>query len=464
MKILIINMCMRPNSIIKMFPVGLGYIATSIKRAGYDFDLLDIDAYRFSDEEVATFISHKKYDVVCMGTIVTAYNKVKKMCSLIREKHPEAIIIVGNTVASSIPDILLNQTEADIAVLGEGDITIVEILDTIKKNESFECIQGIAYLVGDRVQKTPKRKVIRDINSLPFIDRSIFDIEIYIKNVQEQAHTALPAERSTLRGMHINTARGCIANCTFCYHVFKNEPYRTRNSENIIEEIRELIQQYDVNYFDFADELTFFNKKQAYDFAKKLVDSGLKFYWTGNCRAGIFDRDEDMEIIRIMKQAGCYGISFSLENASPEILKSMNKNITVDMFSTQASLIRRAGLPVWTSLVFGYPQETPESIAATFDVCIENKIYPSIGYLLPQPGSVMYDYARESGLIPDEEAYLLKMGDRQDLRLNMTSMTDEEFEENIHKEALRCKNALGLDMSDSSLIKTKNYQTPAVSS
>ncbi|MBI4685907.1 MAG: radical SAM protein [Nitrospirae bacterium] len=162
--------------------------------------------------------------------------------------------------------------------------------------------------------------------------------------------------------------------------------------------------------------------------------------------------------MRRMKEAGCLGMNYSLESADTDILKAMKKNVSVDQFSRQTKLFHKAGIPVGTSLVLGYPQETPESIRKTFDCCIKNRIYPSAGYLLPQPGSDMYDYAREHGFIRDEEEYLLKMGDRQDLRLNMTSMNDEDFEFHVCDGLKRCNDELKIGLDEENLIKTQYYR------
>ena len=147
-----------------------------------------------------------------------------------------------------------------------------------------------------------------------------------------------------------------------------------------------------------------------------------------------------------------------MESADADILKAMNKKISVEQFSKQTQLYQNAGLATWTSLVIGYPQETPETIKKTFDCCIENKIYPSVGYLLPQPGLPMYDYAVEHGFIEDEEAYLIKMGDRQDLRINMKQMKDEELETLVVKGLERCNKKLNVGLKLDQLIKTQYYR------
>jgi anaerobic magnesium-protoporphyrin IX monomethyl ester cyclase len=128
MNILLINVSMRPESPLKLFPVGLGYIATAIKNAGYKFDLIDIDAHRYTDSQVEKMIQKEKYDVVCMGCIVTGYKIIKELSKVVKKHLPNSIIIAGNSVATSIPETLLRKTMVDIAVMGEGDITIVELL------------------------------------------------------------------------------------------------------------------------------------------------------------------------------------------------------------------------------------------------------------------------------------------------------------------------------------------------
>ncbi len=458
MKILVINVSLRPNSPVKFFPIGLGYIATAIKNAGYDFDLLDIDAHRYGDDYIEGFIKNTSYDIICMGCIVTGYKIIKNLAALIRTYQPHARIIVGNSVATSIPDILLSRTEVDIAVMGEGDETIVEVLQTISKGGKLEAVPGICLRQNGEIVHTPTRPYIKNISSLPIIDYSIFDIDIYLEASKNLASEYLPIPREDIRSLPINTARGCIAKCTFCYHVFKTVPYRKRSAEVIVKEIKSLVDNYGVNYVVFADELTFYNKKQALELSEKLLEENVRVYWCADVRGDLFQKEEDIAIIKKMKEAGCVVVGYALESAEPAILKAMNKKMNVEQFSTQTDLLRRAGLAAVTSLVIGYPQETPETIRKTVDCCIENRIYPSTGYLLPQPGSKMYEYAVEEGFINDEEEFLLKMGDRQDLRLNMTQMSDYEMEACVNEGLKRCNEELGTGLNSDQLLKTQYYR------
>jgi len=458
MNILVINISLRPKSPVKLFPVGLGYVTTAMKRDGVLFDLIDIDGHRYTERQLDTLIQKKKYDVVCMGCIVTGYKLVKDLAAKIRQYHPYAVIVVGNSVASSITDTLLNNTEADVAVIGEGDETVVDLLAKIRNSESLYEVTGIAFLDKGRVVKTQPRPLIKDISILPFIDFEIFDVDIYIEGSKNYVSDPLPFPRDQVRALPVNTARGCIADCGFCYHVFKGVPYRFRSADSIVAEIKEITNKYDLNVIQFWDELTFFSKKHSEDLVNRMLEEGLQTCWTASCRANLFDNESDMELIHKMKQAGCRGLSYSLESADPEILKAMNKHITVKDFTYQTALLRRGGLSVWTSLVIGYPQETPMTIKKTFDCCIENQIYPSAGFLLPQPGSAVYDYSKERGYIVEEEDYLMKLGDRQDLRINLTSMSDEQLEHEVKEGLKRCNEALGTGLKETELIKTQYYR------
>ena len=461
MNILVINISLRPESKLKLFPIGLGYVVTAMKKAGFAFDLLDIDAHRHSDAEVEGLIGAKNYDVVCLGCMVTGYRIVKRLARTIKSRHPHATIIAGNSVATSIVQTLLSRTAVDIAVMSEGDETVVELLQALADGRPLEEVRGICFMRDGDLIRSPQRPLIKDISTLPLIDFSIFDVETYIKATQHHVSEPLPMPREEVRALPVNTARGCVANCTFCYHVFKDVPYRHRTPDSIVTEIKILIETYDLNYILFWDELTFFSKKQTLALVDRILEEKLDFYWTALCRGNLFDSDEDLEIMAKMKRAGCVGMGYSLESADPGILKAMNKHVTSEQFSRQTALYRRAGIPTITSLVIGYPQETPETIRKTFDCCIESRIYPSAGYLLPQPGSVMYAYAVEHGFIDDEEEYLLRLGDRQDLRLNLTGMTDEVLENEVLDGLRRCNELLAIGLDENELIKTGHSRSAA---
>jgi radical SAM superfamily enzyme YgiQ (UPF0313 family) len=281
---------------------------------------------------------------------------------------------------------------------------------------------------------------------------SYFETSIF--GVPKPYHMSL----DQIKAFPVNTARGCPFRCTFCYHVFQYTKYRFRSPESIVSEIKTLQSRYGVNYVNFFDELTFPNKSAYDEFADCILKAGIDFYWDAMIRSDFFT-EEDMDLLHKIKESGCRSLGYSLESADPQILKAMNKKLTAEQFVRQKKALDKANIATFTSVVIGYPQETLDTIKKTFDLCYELGIYPSVGYLLPQPGTPMFDIAVQKGLVQDLESYLTAMGDRQDLRFNLTSIPDDVLETIINEHIVRLNDKLNLGLSKEKLIKTGSHIT-----
>ena len=181
--------------------------------------------------------------------------------------------------------------------------------------------------------------------------------------------------------MPVVTARGCAFRCTFCHFVFWNDPYRYRSPENILAEIKRNIELYNCNYISFWDDLSFASLPQAERFADAILASGLKFNWSAAVRVDLFgnpkhDFQRRLDVAKKFKLSGCQSLGFSLESANNEILVMMNKRIEGQYFLDQVDLLDKVGITSMISVVFGYPIETPDTIAETFNMCLDARIYP----------------------------------------------------------------------------------------
>ncbi len=465
LKLLFINVCLRPGGYTKFLPVGLGSILTYFKTKGYDFTLLDIDIDEYDDEYVENYIKNNHFDFILTGSIVTHYKWVKWFVNMSKRHQPNSSIIVGNSVAGSIPEVFLNNTKGDIVVTGEGEISAYEAVEAVRLGKDLKTVEGISFRNNDGSITTTEHRKAAKINELPEIDWSPFDVERYM----EKAETMPDKDDSpeTMRSIPVVTARGCAFKCTFCHYVFWDDPYRNRSPESIITEIKHMIKRYNVNYIHFWDDLSFASAIQAEKLANKIIESGLKFKWVASVRVDLFSRarlsDEDaLRVAKKMRQAGCYSVGFALESGNKEILKMMNKDIEVDAFYKTVYTFRKAEIICQTSVVFGYPQENKETIKETFDQCLKAGLYPSIGFLLPLPYTAMYDYAKVNGFITDEDRYLESMTERQDICVNMTKLSDEEIMDEIKIGAGKLNEMLELGLTEDTYIKTKNYQSQKV--
>lgn len=452
-RMLFINPCLRPGAARKFAPVGLGCILTALRRAGYDFDLIDMDADDLDVAAVAERIKGKTYDLCGFGCIVTGLGLVQDLARVVREGSPDCLIVAGNSVATSIPELLLRNTCVDVAVLGEGDVTIVELAKALCAGSTWKSVPGIAYLEGGRLVKTARRPVIADLDSLGFPDWSIFEIEKY--NLGMTQLTVVDDERQVV--FPLNGARGCPYDCTFCYHVFKGEKYRKYSDRMIRDEFVRLTQEFKATFIYFWDELSFPNVPSVTRLVEKLEELPFRTSWQGVSRADLFTA-KDTGIVKRMHETGCRSLGFSIENASPEILRAMNKKITHANTVQHASVLWGNGITPLTSIIFGYPQETPETIAATLDLCEQCNIYPSVGFLQPLPGTPVYQWALEGGHIRDELEYLLAAGDRQDLHVNLTAMPSDELMACVIEGLEKLSRKMGLEFKNP--LKTGVYQKP----
>jgi radical SAM superfamily enzyme YgiQ (UPF0313 family) len=263
--------------------------------------------------------------------------------------------------------------------------------------------------------------------------------------------------------MPVITARGCAFSCSFCHFVFWDDPYRNRKPESILDEIKQLQEKYNAKFINFWDDLSFASAIQVDKFCDAVIASGLKFKWVASVRVDLFSRGrlEGTNALRVakkMKEAGCYTVGFALESGNKEILKMMNKEIESEEFYNTVNTLREAGIICQTSVVFGYPIETKETIKETFDQCLKARMYPSIGFLLPLPYTVMYDYAKVNGFIKDEDRYLESITERQDICVNMTKMSDDEIMNEIKIGAAKLNKVLNIGLDENSYIKTKGYK------
>jgi anaerobic magnesium-protoporphyrin IX monomethyl ester cyclase len=460
MNILVVNSCLRRNFPIKQLPVGLAAIMTFIRQHGYEFDFLDLDINDYDDDYVENYLRENQYDVILYGTLVTHYKWTKWFSHTIKKHQPNAIQIVGNSVASSCPDVFLQNTPADFAVLGEGEYTAVALLDALRDGEDPTQLAGLAYRTDDgKIISNPRRPAC-DINSLPIPDWTPFDVERY-KETSRKASMGSDSDEPVT--FPVSTARGCAFRCTFCHFAFWHDPYRYRRADLIVDEVEYVIREYGANYINFFDDLSFASLPQVEKVCDEILKRGVEFQWSASIRSDLFGNErrsyeKRLRVAQKMKDAGCTGVGFSLESGSQEILDMMNKRVKVEYFEEQIKMCRKVGLSVYTAVVFGYPIETPETIKATFDMCKELEVYPSIGFLMPLPATGMYQYAIDNGFITDEDKYLEGITERQDIGLNMTSMTDDELIECIKDGAREINKLLNLGLDEDSYVKTGGYK------
>jgi len=408
MKILMINPPIRlvdehpPN-----FPTGIAIITAVIRNLGHEVNVLDLNAVRKTDEEIKE-INFKNYDVVGIGSLVSTYKYVKKLIKIIKESNPKIKIIIGNSLA--VVDKFLIKNGADIVIRGEGEETIKEVIKAIELKKSFKNIKGITYKLGRNSDRLP----LKDINQTPFPAYDLFPTKEYLKVPIDDA-TANP-------DMNMVVSRGCPYNCGYCYKNF-GQIYRLKSIKKVIEEIKLLIEKYNVKAIHFVDDNFGINKKWLEEFCNEIK----KFKLEWGCMTRVDSPILNKKTLKKMKEAGCKSIGFGLESASEKILKNMNKGVTPKQMKRALKLVRKMGIKADGSWMFGYPGETIETAKSTIRFCLKNKVPLWWGYTTPYPETPLWNWAINNKKIKDIEKYIEKLNDVQDFTVNLTDIPDKEL-------------------------------------
>jgi radical SAM superfamily enzyme YgiQ (UPF0313 family) len=398
------------------FPLGLGYIAKVLLNSGHKVEVFDIWAHQLKNEEVMKKIKMLDYDVVGISALSTQYAYVKWLSAELKKKNEEKII-VGGPLATHSPRIVLKSTAVDVCVIGEGEITIKEV---VEKSNDFDEIKGISFKKKGKIFENPPREYIKDLDTIDFPAWELFPMGIYLKprRYYDYPHP--------LKAMNIISSRGCPYMCRFCSKTF--EKIRLRSIDNIMEEIKLLEKKYGVNCIHLNDELFMINKKRVLEFCEKIEPLNIKFLCNG--RVNIID----LNLLKRMKKAGCIAVGYGIESGSQKILYNMNKQITVEQSERALKETIRVKIYPIIFMMYGYPGETKESLQETINffkkIPYVGRIYLAITTALP--GSELYNDCLKKGLIKDEDKYLESLAagfTTQGARflLNFTEFTKEEF-------------------------------------
>ena len=433
MKILLIYPSHRMSEAPCLLPLGLAYIASVLKGVGHKIEVLDIEGYRWSRKVVEEKIKASNFDVVGIGGIISSYNYVKWLTKNLKNKNPNAKIVVGGAHATSIPEIILENTKADICVIGEGELTIEDLIQKIEQNGNLNEVDGIYFKENSKIFNTKPRKLIENLDELPYPARELFPVEIYIRNPLAGNHNF-----RRFRQLTMSSARGCPYPCTFCFNAY-GKKIRLRSNENIIAEMAYLKDKYRVNWINFVDDLFMTSEKRVIDFCRKLKKENLDLAFTISGRANIVTES----IVSALSQVNCKKIGYGLESGSPKILKRMRKQITPKQSENAIRLTRKYRIPLSTTFMLGYFDEDKQTIKETINFCKRNKIAFPFFYATPYPGTAIYEECLQKGLIKDKEEFVKQLGEAKEMIVNLTKIPSDklirirnkaykELRENVH--------------------------------
>jgi radical SAM superfamily enzyme YgiQ (UPF0313 family) len=414
------------DSHVSMFPLGSAYIAAACRHAGHDVKIYNQDVYHWPESHLLDLLNKEQFDVVGLGIIggYYQYRKLLKISEAVNRSTNRPFYVLGGHGPSPEPEFFLRKTRADAIVIGEGEVTITELLGAIESKKELSSVQGIAFMENDRCVQTPRRDTITKIDEITFPAWDLFPMDHY---------TLLrdPNMSNSDRYMVAISGRGCSFKCNFCYRM--DPGFRTRSVDSIIEEIRILQKDYGITYIEFVDELLMSSVSRPIELCESFVKSKIRLKWFCNGRLNY----AKAYVLRLMKEAGCVFINYGIESLDEEALRTMNKALTVKQIVTGIENTLKAGISPGFNIIFGNIGETAESLKMGVDFLTKYDDHAqlrTIRPVTPYPGSPLYYYAIEKGLLKDcEDFYENKHINSDLLAVNFTDLTVDEFHKLLYE-------------------------------
>ncbi|MDO8577856.1 MAG: radical SAM protein [Dehalococcoidales bacterium] len=375
----------RDWSIFRFPPLGLGYIASALIRAGYEVDILDCTFLK--KEETFYKALRTAADVVGIYAMVSMQGNAREFARHLRKRC--RLLIAGGPLPTCDPESFLDAF--DIVVTGEGERTIVQVLEADKIGCDLETIPGIVFRKGKigvagnpegKIVHTPPRPLEPDLDGIPLPTRELLPNQKYIEFWKKKG---VPATTSVM------TTRGCPFSCDFCSNAVFGNSYRERSVVNVIDEVEHALS---LGYqrIHFADDVFTLKKDRVVRFCEEIMGRNLHFAWECLGRVDSIDAS----LAGKMKKAGCDRIFFGIESGNDAVLKMMNKNITVEKARRAVYAAHEAGIKTGAFLMLGYPGETDETILNSIRFAGSLPLdYLSYTVPYPLPGTALYGRTKD---------------------------------------------------------------------
>lgn len=412
------------NSHVSYFPLGIAYIASACRQAGHEVKIYNQDIYHWPEDHLTNLLNNEHFDAIGLGVIggYYQYSKMLKISEAINkaDEQKRPFYIIGGHGPSPEPEYFLRKTRANAVVIGEGEATIVELLAAIEAKSNLSAVQGIAYIDSSgNFFQNKRRQLISDIDMIPYPAWDLFPMEHYALYVPNTA------VKGNDRAMLMITGRGCNFKCNFCYRM--DTGLRIRSNESIVKEIKVLKEKYRITYFAFWDELLMNSVSRVENLCRVFLDQKLDIHWECNGRLNY----ANPELLKLMKEAGCTFINYGIECMDDKVLRVINKCLSTKQIIEGVENTLLAGIHPGLNIIFGNIGESVETLQKGIDFLLEYDDHfqlRTIRPVTPYPGSPLYYYAIQKGLLDGPEDFYERKHINSDLlAVNFTKLSNEEF-------------------------------------
>jgi len=409
--------------------LGLSYLAAVLEEAGFKariFDLYpsspDTDDPVELERRLVDFIAREQPSIVGMTIHTPTYVECVRLAKLIRERLPETLLIAGGHHTCAEPVHLLQNSDFNGCVIGEGEETLLEIAQHVAKGEGerpgdwLRDIRGVVYKLKGQVVQTQPRPPVADLDALPFPAHHRLGLENYA-----------PHPHLGIRSTGLLTYRGCPKECSFCLNP-QGRRVRRRSPSKVVEEMARVVKEFNVKGFNLYDNLFGLNRKHAQALCEEILRRRLDVTWDSWTAGDLID----VELAEKMKAAGCVRVGFGAEGGDDEVLIKAQRGFTTAQHQAGIHALKAAGLKVEAFFMIGLPGESKESIRRTVEFakrCGADEICLSLHR--PYPGTAIWRNPEAFGVRviqgPNFEAYIETEGLSRAAMLECAQQAAEEL-------------------------------------
>ena len=408
-------------------PYSLLCLASILLKNGHAVKIADFTKEELTEENIISKIGMP--DVIGITSYSTPMiARAVKITKVITKRKPNIFIIWGGIHATLFPKDVLDQLQVDAVCIGEGENTLLELVNNLQKGKPITKIKGLMFKKGKKYMFTGNRELIKDLNEIEY-PRHLIDINKYIIN-----------DRFYGNCFYLIESRGCPFRCSFCItKVMFGRIYRGRMLSAIIKDIEYLVKKCKINMIWLYDDLPFGgDKKMFIEFCQAIKKFKIK--WSCEYRVNLVDQ----ELVAAMKDSGCTSIYFGVESYSEKMLKIMQKDINVEQINNALNLCFTNGIESIVGLMFGFPEETEEDLIKTIEMA--NKIGApmySFKKYVPYYGTSHFNVHKDKILLPTKIEDWAKFGVLGNFNYSLFNINEKKIKKYCRKLAfLALKNGI----------------------
>lgn len=368
--------------------LGILYLASVLRKDGYHVSVIDASSLGFSQKELIEKIVTLQPKYLGISATTLSISHAASLADEVKKTLYDTKIIIGGPHLTAIPEETMECFRCfDLGVIGEGEETVKELIQTLEHGGDITDIPGIIFRQQDSVVKTVPRVFINDLDRLPFPAWEL------LVDFPKRYHPP-PFRFKRLPASYIVTTRGCPNKCIFCDRSVFGNKCRGHSSEYILELIGHLHKSFGVREILIEDDTFITFKKRLTEVCEGIVNRGIKISWSCLGRVDAVTP----EILKLMKKAGCWSISYGIETGDEEVMKFIGKHITLEQVEKAVRLTKKAGILSKGFFIMGHPTDNRDTIKKTIDFALRMPLDDiSISMMTPFPGSKLYEIASQYG-------------------------------------------------------------------